>query len=332
MDNSGCRLVCIRLRDIEQPTRECHKDDLFLIPLLPAHKPSFPAVARAPGAMTMKINYARETGIYSVSAAIVFAALYAPFLVRFAYMSYRQPVHVHFAVALFCIFSIIGFSIRAAMAASEELGSRLSLLITQEIMFTVGYLILLYSSHSLVMNLTHICLPEDLRKLNRRALRLTRSHHLFHFLLSAAIILALSAAITNNGTGRERVSDILDVVSSTLFMVLTVLQAVHSGLFARLALKKEHRERHRAQNHSFGERNAVFLLLLISFLYLISETFSMVTVQNDEQANNERLLYPLGFLPELLAVGVFAIPGLVPSTCVRKFPWSRQRVLQVQYY
>lgn len=50
----------------------------------------------------MAINYAHETGIYSVAAAIVFVCIYAPFLARFVYMSFKRPVHVHFALVLFC--------------------------------------------------------------------------------------------------------------------------------------------------------------------------------------------------------------------------------------
>ncbi|PPQ78965.1 hypothetical protein CVT25_002294 [Psilocybe cyanescens] len=142
-------------------------------------------------------------------------------------------------------------------------------------------------------------------------MRFFRSHHLFHLLLVTAIALALAASITNNGTGRDKASDILDIVSSTLFMVLTLIQSFHTVIFARMELTKEHREVH--HDHRFGEKYGVFILLMISVLYLISETFSMVTIQDDEQANNERLLYPLGFLPELVAVMLYAIPGLVPA-------------------
>jgi hypothetical protein len=48
-------------------------------------------------------------------------------------------------------------------------------------------------------------------------------------------------------------------------------------------------------------------------LLLVREAFTAATVNNPAQAGKERLWYPLSALPELLAVMLFAVPGLVPS-------------------
>jgi hypothetical protein len=48
-------------------------------------------------------------------------------------------------------------------------------------------------------------------------------------------------------------------------------------------------------------------------LLLVREAFAAATVHNPAQADKEALWYPLSALPELLAVLLFAVPGLVPS-------------------
>jgi hypothetical protein len=63
----------------------------------------------------------------------------------------------------------------------------------------------------------------------------------------------------------------------------------------------------------FGARHGILVLAPIMLLLLVREAFAAGTVHNPAQADKEALWYPLSALPELLAVLLFATPGLVPS-------------------
>lgn len=65
-------------------------------------------------------------------------------------------------------------------------------------------------------------------------------------------------------------------------------------------------------NHSIGIRYGNHILLLISFLLLIREVFSVATVNNAAKQDNEHLWYPLISLPEILVVILYITPRLVP--------------------
>ena len=54
------------------------------------------------------------------------------------------------------------------------------------------------------------------------------------------------------------------------------------------------------------------ILLLVSLLLLVREAFATATISNSLKQNNEHLWYPLIALPEIIAVVLYATPGLVP--------------------
>ena len=54
------------------------------------------------------------------------------------------------------------------------------------------------------------------------------------------------------------------------------------------------------------------ILLLVSLLLLVREAFATATISNSLKQNNEHLWYPLIALAEILAVVLYATPGLVP--------------------
>jgi len=51
---------------------------------------------------TDSTNYAREFGIQSVAAAVIFAVAYAILLGVFVWKSFRRPTHVYYALVFFC--------------------------------------------------------------------------------------------------------------------------------------------------------------------------------------------------------------------------------------
>lgn len=55
-----------------------------------------------------------------------------------------------------------------------------------------------------------------------------------------------------------------------------------------------------------------YILLIISVLLLVRELFTTATVTNSAKQNEEHFWYPLLAVPEVLAVILLTIPGLVP--------------------
>ena len=55
-----------------------------------------------------------------------------------------------------------------------------------------------------------------------------------------------------------------------------------------------------------------YILVVISLLLLVREAFATATVKNSAKQDTEHFWYPLLALPEILAVILFAAPGLVP--------------------
>ena len=59
-------------------------------------------------------------------------------------------------------------------------------------------------------------------------------------------------------------------------------------------------------------RNGVYILLLVAALLLVREAFAMATVNDLLKQTNEHFWYPLLAVPEIIAVALYATPGLVP--------------------
>ena len=55
-----------------------------------------------------------------------------------------------------------------------------------------------------------------------------------------------------------------------------------------------------------------YILLVISLLLIVRETFATATVNNSAKQSNEHFWYPFLAVPEFLVVILFSTPGLVP--------------------
>lgn len=66
-------------------------------------------------------------------------------------------------------------------------------------------------------------------------------------------------------------------------------------------------------SYSFGAKHGHLILSVIALLLLIREVFSTATVGGSSKATDERFWYPFSATTELLAVMMYAIPGLVPA-------------------
>jgi hypothetical protein len=254
------------------------------------------------------INYAHAFGIHSVAAAIIFAILYIPLFGWFVRQSFARPTYVHFVLAFFCALRIAAFGIRAALAGLNSAGQTLGLLIADEILSGVGFFGLLYSAYTLVLDLEQLT---DRPPPTSPILRITRNRHLFRMVLMTAVVLGIvSATQTNSNGSTSTTSSSLHKVSTIIFLVLTILQALQTLILVRVEISEK--DTYKRSNESFGAKHAMPILLLVSLLLLVREAFATATINNLAKQNTEHLWYPLIALPEIIAVVLYATPGLVP--------------------
>ncbi|KAF8890154.1 hypothetical protein BD779DRAFT_1671502 [Infundibulicybe gibba] len=252
-------------------------------------------------------DYAKLLDFESVAAAAVFAALYMLFLVWFQVYQLRVfngPIYVLFLVSLFCAIRFTAFTIRAILAGPGPTSHNLSLLIGDEILFDVGFFVLLYSTYTLALD---IAVTSD-------NVYLFINLRLFRFAMVVAVALGITGVIQSQSTNPHTVDlgRIFQKASTTIFLVLTVLQAY---LMVRVAWT-EISLRVGADNHEYefwGVKYGCYIRCTISLLLLVREAFATATVMSDmAKLHNEHFWYPLIALPEILAVILYAIPGTVP--------------------
>ncbi|PPQ91306.1 hypothetical protein CVT25_006600 [Psilocybe cyanescens] len=257
-------------------------------------------------ANTDKINYAKALGFHSVAAAVIFTVLYVPLLGWFVRQSFFRPTYVHFVLVVFCTIRIAAFAIRAVLAGSSTAGETLGLVIADEILFGVGYFGLLYSAYTLVLDLELLCGGPPPRS---PILVLVKNRRIFRLAMLVAVVLGVYSASHNNGQGST--SSALHKVSIIIFLVLTVLQAFQTVMLARTEYAGD--SQYLQGQKSLGRKHGVMILLAISALLLVREAFSAATMSNSTKQDNEHLWYPLLAVPEILAVILYATPGLVPK-------------------
>jgi len=255
-------------------------------------------------------NYAATIGISSLAAAIVFSVVYAALLVVFLAKSFTHPTYVHYVLTFFCTIRVTAFIIRAVLAGSESAGENLGLVIANEILSSVGYFGLLYSAYTLVLDRT---LLSDLRAADHPILKFTQDRRAFRLLLMVGVIIGIVAGseIGSSNVNPNQIED-LRIASVVIFLVLTVVQALQTGILATSSVSG-HSQYYIRGKDSYGIRYGNHILLLISLLLLIREVFSISTVKNLAKQDNEHFWYPFIALPEVLVVILYITPGLVPK-------------------
>ncbi|KAG6811039.1 hypothetical protein H0H92_009270 [Tricholoma furcatifolium] len=251
------------------------------------------------------INYAKYLGIHSLAGAIVFAVLYAPFFLWFAWQSIGRPTYVFIILSLFCIIRVAAFSVRASLAASEAAGENISILIADQVLFGAGFFGVMYSAYTLVLDRFQLTDAEPSNPL----LRLSRNRRIFRVALIAAVVIGVVGATEISATNPES-GKTLRTVSSAVFLVLTVLLALQTVLLSRAEAKNGYRT---PGTRSIGGEHGSYILGVIAVLLIVREAFSTAAISNGVIFYNEHFWYPLYALPELLAVMLYATPGLIPS-------------------
>ncbi|KAF8876265.1 hypothetical protein BD779DRAFT_171071 [Infundibulicybe gibba] len=255
------------------------------------------------------INYAKLFGFESVAAAAVFAALYVPLFGWFVRQSFGRPTYVFIVLSLFCAIRIAAFIIRAILAGSDSAGHNLSLLIGDEILFSVGFFGLLYSAYTLVLDRM---LLSDSPKPTGVIGRLTANRRLFRVAMLVAVALGIFG-VSQSQSSDPHTMDLgktFRKASTIIFLILTVLQAYQTLRLAQVEISSAGAYKH--DNESWGMKHGSYILCAISLLLLIREAFATATMSDTAKQNNEHFWYPLIALPEILAVTLYAAPGLVP--------------------
>ncbi|EDR00897.1 uncharacterized protein LACBIDRAFT_295674 [Laccaria bicolor S238N-H82] len=257
----------------------------------------------------LQVNYAHAIGFNSVAAAVIFATLYVPLFHWFILQSFKHPTYVHIVLSLFCAIRITAFVIRSLLASASSAGENLGLLIGDEILFGVGFFGLLYSAYTLVLDRE---LLNDSPPPRNPIIALTRNRRIFRLALVLAVALgsAGTSMSQSSSSSTAHTGKTLHVISTVMFLVLTILQALQTLHLARSELSGT--SQYRKDNESFGMRYGVYILLLVAALLLVREAFSMATVNDLLKQTNEHFWYPLLAVPEIIAVALYATPGLVP--------------------
>lgn len=71
---------------------------------------------------------------------------------------------------------------------------------------------------------------------------------------------------------------------------------------------------YRGATNQIGSTYGIYILLVISLLLVVREAFFTATASNTSLQAKEAIWYPLCAVTELIALVLFATPGLVPDT------------------
>ncbi|KAJ6453605.1 hypothetical protein C8R45DRAFT_1223178 [Mycena sanguinolenta] len=250
-------------------------------------------------------DYATAFGYHSIPAAVVFAVVYLPLVLWFIRQSIKNTTYVYISLAGFCLMRVVAFALRAILIASKSLGENLNVFITDEIMFGVGFFALLYSAFTLVLDRE---ISTGAPRVQYGPLRILRDRRLFRILLVIGVALAILGTTdsTSSDPNKAATGTKLRRASTILFMALTLIQAVQTGLaFTQQST--------RVPSRYWGDQHGKQILALISLLLIVREVFLVVTISDSARQNEEILWYPFVALPEVLAVMCYSISGLVPN-------------------
>lgn len=253
------------------------------------------------------INYAHAYGIHSLGAAIFFAVIYAPFVPFYLFRSIRNPTFVYFMLTFFCAIRVAAFTLRSVLAGSESAAEKLDVLITNQVIYNVGFFGVLYSVYTLVLDRQLLAGIE----LHNPLTYITGNRHIIRMALTAAVAVGIVGAIDVSSTdlSSQKTGKTLRTVGIVIYLVVVVLLLAHTLLYINARKNANNYE----EKGSFGRENGTPILFTVIILLLIREIFYVSTVDNLSQQTNEKLFYSLSALPEFLAVILLAAPGLVPS-------------------
>ncbi|KAF9017430.1 hypothetical protein BDZ89DRAFT_1103805 [Hymenopellis radicata] len=261
----------------------------------------------------MSTNYAAGYGYKSLTAAVIFTIAYIPLSPWFVFKAISDFTWIWITLHVFCSIRIAAFLIRAIEIGSDSEGENLTLLIVDQVLLLAGFFGLLYAAYSAVLDREQLLdLPPPSSTLARGFMRWRRTF--FHLAGAGAVAIGIVAATQALSKDSDMPPDTiasLRKVSTLIFLILTIVQALQT-----LYLVQRERERSKSfspADRSIGGVHGAYIFVAISVLMLIREIYFAATVSDQAKQRDENYWYPLGALPELLAVILFCAPGLVPG-------------------
>ncbi|KAK2460711.1 hypothetical protein APHAL10511_007181 [Amanita phalloides] len=266
--------------------------------------------------MSSGIDYAKALGYDSLPAAIVFAILYTPLAIYYLRFLFQRLDRFVIALVLFCYVRVAAFIIRAILIANTAAGRNESLFIADQVLLNVGYFGLLLAAYELVLErliyVEESYFDKTIQTPQNGIFNLTRNPPAVHAALTVALIIGIVGV---SDTFSSKQSDVntgstLRKVSVVLFLVFTALQTLQTLYLVKLELTDQGIK---FPSHApFGARNGAIILLTISLILLVREIFLTATLGKLSVEFNEHYWYPFVAVPELIAVVLYLIPGIIP--------------------
>ncbi|KIP08657.1 hypothetical protein PHLGIDRAFT_103999 [Phlebiopsis gigantea 11061_1 CR5-6] len=263
---------------------------------------------------SIAINYARFEGINrsELGGAVVMAIAFAVLFVFNVVRSIRHTTYVLVVLSIFCLIRVTAFTMRAVLSGNEKAGENLNVVIAEGIIYSVGFFGLVYSAYTLVLD--RLRMMRDRHSSNGLAnmiLGIICNRRLVRIGLLVAVSLGVAAGSLTGSDSQSTLNIATALHRASIYIFLAIVASLVI-VTANLAYD-EHKEGMMKHEASIGRQYRVLVLLAIAFLCLTRESFYAATAKDSVKQNNAHLWYPLSALPELLAVMLFAAPGLVPS-------------------
>jgi len=201
----------------------------------------------------------------------------------------------------------VAFGMRAYIAGSNSAQHNQSLITAESIIYGIGFFGILESAYTLTIDRKIASGRAD----NNPFTQLSGNTRIVHVLLVLAVILGI---VGTTDIYSSKASDVtqgktLKIVSAVLFVVISIclfLRAIGNVQGDTSGTGKY------AKRSTFGDQHGHHVLLIISAVLLIREVYLLGTVNNKSKQADEKLFYILEAVPELIAICLFTIPGLIP--------------------
>ncbi|KAG7086245.1 hypothetical protein E1B28_002215 [Marasmius oreades] len=252
----------------------------------------------------MSTNLAQALGIRSVAPAVIFAILYIPLLPMFLLKLKKRASKLPVVLLTFCAIRVAVFIIRAMVTSNSTMGNNTDLLVAEGVLVSIGFFGLLLGAYTLVVDRLNIYDPAPPNPLS-----LIRNQRVYRLIALVAVILGIVANTKSTSPEDEGTGKALKIVSTVIFLMLTLLQTFQTFMLVRVERSGSVSE---SRSSSFGSKHFSSILLL-SCMLLIREVFNTATMTDPLKANSEKFWYPFVALPELICAGLYAIPGVIPD-------------------
>ncbi|THG94507.1 hypothetical protein EW026_g6982 [Hermanssonia centrifuga] len=267
--------------------------------------------------MSTKINYAVFDGIHrsELPAAIIFTVIYVPPLLISILLAFRKKTSVYRSLVLFSLTRLVSFALRSALAGNTSAAENESILIAEQVIYSVGFAGLIYSAYTLIIDRDEMVNPGDTGGRTGIFLllgRVLKYRNVMRLTITVAIILGICGGIKAGDTDPSQRTAGSALRETALYIFLVVV-CVLNALTLLLAADERRVGVWEWDHVAFGERYGILILLVIALMCLTREAYLVSTTSNLATQDNAAAFYPLAALPEFIAVMMFMVPGLVPS-------------------